>query len=989
MKGTAMECPACHKDTSASLTFCERCGAPLPLDQGETEALTHWSEPAASASHQPEIAVGSRIGGRYEVIRMLGRGGMGAVCLAHDSELDRNVAIKIIRGDLAGRAGVLERFKRELLIAQRVTHPNVVRIYDLGVAGPLRFITMEYIEGEDLRDVTKKRGRLAPRDAAGITVQVCRGLAAAHAAGIVHRDLKPANIMIDASGRVAVMDFGVARSMANTADEPALPRGHGSSPDLTAMQGLVGTPIYMSPEQARGQPVDHRSDLFSVGIILFQLISGSVPAAGPTAKETLKNRRVGRCTPLIEVEPSTPPGLNAIVMRCLEPEPGKRYQSAEEVANALEAWLRGEQAPAAAKTERSRLGKWAGIAAVAALAGSAGIYTWTNRTPKVAAPHEPVRVLIADFANTTGNPVLDGALEPMLALNLEGAPFITLYNRSQAHRLALQMSGAAALDLKAAQLVAQREGVNLIVTGAVSGDRTRYKLTLTAIDAANGQSLAEHSSSVSSTENMVRAVAESAAQLRNKLGDRTPVATQVAAAETFTSKSLEASRAYSDAQDLQWKGKLDEALAAYRSAVEKDPDLGRAYSGMAVTLTNLNRRKEAEEMYRLAMSKIDRMSDREKYRTRGAYYLFRKDYEKAAEEFQGLVKAYPADTAGLGNLALAYLYHRDTAAAVEVGRKAVAIYPGNILQSNNLGLYEMYAGDFEAALRDFNRVLAVNATYERAFIGIGLSQLALDRESEAEAAYGKLAALSARGASISALAMADLALYEGRAKDAIGILEAAIRADGSARDSARVARKWIALGEAWLESGNRSAAADAASKAVAASEEDSVLYAGAMVMLGAGQEARALAYQGQLSARLGPVPDVLSKLIQAEVKQRRREFREAISIYQAAAKVSDTWLGRYGRGRAYLGAGAFTEADAEFDLCLKRRGEATAVFLDEEPSYRYVAGLYYEKARAQEGLSSTSGARASYQTFLKIQAKADPGSARVEDARKRLAALPR
>src|SRR5690242_5773901 len=265
-----MQCPLCQAENLPSAAVCTKCSTPLPLndddlgatiaDQTLTEgppprATYAWSvavdPPAGAPSAQGEELIGAILAERYEILALLGQGGMGAVYKARDTELDRLVALKLIRPELASNPEILRRFKQELILAREVTHRNVIRIFDLGQAKGIKFITMEFVEGRDLRVVLKEKGKLPPDEAVQIISQVCRALEAAHAAGVVHRDLKPQNIMLDAKDRVFVMDFGIAHSL--------------ETPGMTQTGALMGTPEYMSPEQARGMKVDERSDLFALG----------------------------------------------------------------------------------------------------------------------------------------------------------------------------------------------------------------------------------------------------------------------------------------------------------------------------------------------------------------------------------------------------------------------------------------------------------------------------------------------------------------------------------------------------------------------------------------------------------------------------------------------------------------------------------------------------------------------------------------------------
>src|SRR5438105_638546 len=267
---------------------------------------------------------GTLLGGRYSILRLLGQGGMGAVYKARDLELDRVIALKVIRPELASNPGILQRFKQELILARHVTHKNVIRIYDLGDADGLKFITMEYVDGEDLRALLGRHNEFSPTEAVEIVQQICRALEAAHAEGVIHRDLKTQNVMRDSQGRIVVMDFGLARSL--------------EAPGMTQTGALVGTLEYMSPEQALGTVLDQRSDLFAVGLIFYELLTGKAPYKADTAIASLMKRTHERAVPASDVDASVPVSLSAIVSRCLERDPSNRYESATELLRELDAW---------------------------------------------------------------------------------------------------------------------------------------------------------------------------------------------------------------------------------------------------------------------------------------------------------------------------------------------------------------------------------------------------------------------------------------------------------------------------------------------------------------------------------------------------------------------------------------------------------------------------------------------------------------------------
>jgi tetratricopeptide (TPR) repeat protein len=299
----------------------------------------------------------------------------------------------------------------------------------------------------------------------------------------------------------------------------------------------------------------------------------------------------------------------------------------------------------------------------------------------------------------------------------------------------------------------------------------------------------------------------------------------------------------------------------------------------------------------------------------------------------------------------------------------------------------MYAGDFGTAIRESERLLMLNPSFEKAYICLGISQLANGDEAAAAETYRRLGALSAWGASASAVGLADIALFDGRPDDAISILEKGEGADMAAKDASRAAEKWAMLAQAWLMKGQNGKAFAAARTAADRSTDERLLYPAAMVFFEIGKPDDALELSRKLNQRLEPDPGAYAKLVQAEAQMRQKNYREAIRTFQEAKKIADTWLGRFGLGRAYLEAGAYTDADTEFDACAKRKGEATAVFLDDEPSWRYFAPVYYYQGRAREGLQSPAAADA-YRSYLKLRGRStnDPLA---KDAQRRLSAMER
>ncbi|MGC2743003.1 MAG: tetratricopeptide repeat protein, partial [Candidatus Angelobacter sp.] len=575
-------------------------------------------------------------------------------------------------------------------------------------------------------------------------------------------------------------------------------------------------------------------------------------------------------------------------------------------------------------------------------------------------------------------------LESSFALAMEGAPFISAYNRTQARKTLSTIDPSAnLLNEASASLVALREGVNVVISGTVEKLGNGYKISCKAVDPVSSKTLGSAEAETNAKSGVLQAVAQLADKMRRLLGDTTPDSSRLQQQETVTSSSLEAVHEYAVAQDLQFSGKWEEALPHYSKAIELDPNMGRAYAGMAAMSANMGHKADAEKYYQTAMAHIDRMSDREKYRTRGGYYLMTRQPDKAIQEFNALVEQYPADAAGPTNLALSYFFTRDMQKAMEQGRRSVDISPKAVLQRTNLALYSIYAGDYASGAKAAQEVLSANPNSADALGALAIAQTGEGDFSSATATYKKLEALGVRGASMANIGLADIAELQGHNAEAITLLEKGIATDVAAKESGGAAAKAIALGQAYISQSDKKKTLSAADSAIKLDQQASVLMAAGELYVNAGDTARASKLVIQLSARIEPEPQLYAALLQGAISLSRGQKMDAIQSFENAQKISNSWLGHFYLGKAYIQNGSFTEADSEFELCLKRRGEASAVFLDDVPTLRLVPPVYYFLARAQEGLKSPAAAE-SYRTFLKMQP--DGSSELITDARHRLEA---
>ena len=964
-----MRCPSCGNELGSSSLRCPACGyTPDAVATGfaASSAPTGFT-PSASARPSAVTADGPLVPGqpfgpRYHVIRVLGAGGMGVVYHAWDGELGVAVALKVIRPEVLGDPGsageVERRFKRELVLARQVTHKNVVRIHDLGELEGIKYLTMPFVEGEDLASVLKREGKLPVPRALLIAKQVASGLAAAHEVGVVHRDLKPENIMIEADGDALIMDFGISRSVS------------ASTGTATQMGAVLGTLEYMAPEQAQGVAVDHRADIYSFGLVMYDMLAGRqrIALRDNNAMSEMMSRMQQGPTALRSLDPSVPEPFARIIERCLTALPDARYQATTELVKDLESLTPDGHLlqipipppPVAQGIPRRTAGIAAGI--VIALAGVGGWWALGSRDAgQSAAPREPVSVLIANFDNRANDEQFDGLIEQALAVGIEGASFVTAFPRRDALRAAQTLAPEKPMNEEVARLVSISRGIDMVVAGSIALEGGEYKLSLRMVnpaDAPGSKARFEWDTDISSKDEVLKAVGQAAAQVRHALGDSTDE--RAGAAETFTARSLDAAHAYARAQELQWAGKAEEAIAEYQRAIQLDPELGRAYSGLAALYNNRGLRAEAKVFYDKALANIDRMTEREKLRTRGAYYLFTRNSDAAITALTELVTRYPADTAGLTNLAVAHFYRRDMAKALEEGEKPVRIYPEDTVSRTNLALFAMYAGDFERVEKEAAKVLEMsNGRAFKGYVTQALSFLARGEVAKAKEAYRKLADVPEVGQSYSADGLADIALYEGKTDEATQILTAGIVADEAIKRTDAAARKRIVLAETQLLAGNKAAALAGAIEAQKQSSDDSVQYRAGRLFALAGQYDRAVQIAAALGERLTTDPQIYGRLIDGEVALAQGRGRDAAAAFMAAQKLADTWLGRFALGRALLqlkDADSLHQARESFEACAKRAGEATAVFLDDVPTFRYMPPVreYLEQVRQAQNANKGS-----------------------------------
>jgi len=650
---------------------------------------------------------GSVLGGRYDILHLLGEGGMGAVYKAKDRELDRFVALKVIHPELANRPEVLQRFKQELILARQVTHKNVIRIYDLGEADGIKFISMDYVDGQDLKTLLKQKGKLAPEEVISIISQVCRALNAAHAEGVIHRDLKPQNIMVDNDRKVTVMDFGIARSM--------------ETPGLTQTGALLGTPEYMSPEQAKGEEAGAQSDLFALGIISYELLTGKTPYRADTALATMLKRTQERARPPVDLDPAIPRYLSDVVVRCLEIDPQLRYRGATEILQHLGVRRRPREGDVVLRRPWLRLPalapKWIATA-LAVLVLAVASFLWREKilprpTAKPKASVQPISLAILPFRNASGDSTLDWlgpSLAEMLRTDMGQSSYLRTVSSDRLFQILhdLRITPGSSFDPDTLRRIAEFTNADGLLWGQYLkvGDQIRIDATLEDVKRQRASPLKVEAAS---EKELLRAIDQLARSVQQDLALPSDILKELHSTSLKpSSKSIPALGYYNEGLQLAREGKHLEAVRKFEASTREDPEFGLAYSGLAQNYATLGYDNEAEKFSRKAVDLSGKLPPQEKYRILANHARILNDNRKAIESYENLAKVSPNDLDV--QFTLGGLY--ETAGSFDRAReryaKLLALdpkYGGALL---GMGRVEIRGGNAQASLEYLNRALSIS-----------------------------------------------------------------------------------------------------------------------------------------------------------------------------------------------------------------------------------------------------------------------------------------
>ncbi len=940
----------------------------------------------------------------YRIVEKLGGGGMGVVYKAEDTRLHRFVALKFLPPEVARDPQALARFQREAQAASALNHPNICTIHDVGEQDGNAFIVMEHVDGVTLR--YKIAGRPLDLDALlRFAIEIADALDAAHSAGFIHRDIKTANVMITKRGQAKVLDFGLAKMSGPSPD-----RGSGPDDstfvgrDLTTAGDTLGTVANMSPEQIEGKTLDGRSDLFSFGIVLYEMATGRLPFDKPTKGATFGAILHEQPIPVRQWNPGMPGRLEEIVHKALEKNRDLRYHHASEMRADLQRLKRdlesGHSSTASAVVVEKPLPVWSGkrwkvaipvllCTALVIVIVAGGLYYRLHQSKPLT---DKDTIVLSDFTNTTGASVFDDTLKQGLSVQLEQSPFLDLVSERKVNET-LKLMGRSAGDRLTPEVtreVCQRTGSKAMLTGSIAGLGSQYVIGLKAVDCNTGDVLAEAQEQAAGKEAVLKALDNAAVSLRGKLGESlSSVQKYATPVEEATTPSLEALKVYSLGRKMHYAKGDTAALPFYKRAAELDPNFARAYVSMSGAYSDLNELSRAAENARKAYELREKVSERERLSIEANYYLTATgELEKAAQTYELWQQTYPRDELPHINLGFISASLGNWEKALEEAREAMHLEPHNTTNYLNLGNAYVSLNRLDEAEAVYNQ--AAEHKLEGETLLANRYQMAFLKGDTTQMEQLTVAAMGKPGTEDLLLAsQADTEAWYGKLKNAHELTRRAM--DSAQHNDAKEAAATYQVAAALREvEGNRKQALADADAAVRLAPNRDVQAMAALALARAGDTAAAENLAAELDKTF-PLDTLVQRYwqptIRAAVALERKDPNRAVELLNLASTVE---LGQttnltvilcpaYLRGEAYLMLHDGNRAAAEFQKFIDHYGLVL--------NFPWGALARFGLARAYAMQGSTVKARAAYQDFLTLWKDADPDIPILKEAKAEYAKL--
>jgi len=1031
-------CPICKSENPDPPGLCKTCGTPIELPEPHSFSTETIITPQTPVEGEKLFA------GRYRVLSLLGEGGMGKVYRVQDTRLQEEMALKFLKPEIANNPVFIQRFRSELKLARKITHRNVCRVFDFHEEEGTPYITMEYVKGENLKSLIRRKGKLKEAEAIDIAAQVAEGLAEAHDLGVIHRDLKPDNILIDSSGRVKIMDFGIARSIDDSG--------------LTQTGHMIGTPDYISAEQAAGQPADHRADIYALGILLYEMMTGELPFKGDSVISVVLQHKEKTPGDPREINPEISTGLSSLILCCLEKDRERRCQDARELLENLRDLSRGAEPTIAAGKAK---GRWftgwkrtavVSMAAIVLIAVVLIILLTQGRSPSTAVEEKRPSLAVVYFENNTGDENLahwSKAFAELLTTDLSQSKYLDVLSGDRVFKILedLGQLEASGYSSDVLEQVARKGKVRHILRGSYMKAGSRFRVSISLKDMETGEIVGSRTAEAEGEENLFTLVDDLTRQIKSDMHlSLEQISNDIdrEAAEVTTS-SPQAYKLYIEGMRHHYRAQYQLCIEFMDKAIAIDPGFASAYALKAWSYDSTGYHKEFVKMMTKAFELSYRVPERERFKISSGYYLrVKNDIPRAKEEFEKHISLYPDDIYAIHSLGFLYFstfeeykksleyLRRNVENRVEMFYSYYLVAWAEMCLGNyenardvceryisemgdhpeiRLSLSYQYfcRGDFERALVEVEKAaeLGKSGTFWKYSMMGGILQAKGDLAG-AEGYYREMVGsrnvlAEVRGREFLGL----LALLRGRYQESRTEIEQGVKLLGVHRDEANLSKLYSHLAYIGLRTGDYEVALEACAMALKYGDKSSdpfnavdlALHLQGLCQLAASNttEARKTAEALEAKARQGlsrrSMKNYLHLAGSIEMEEGNNDnaityFEKAVSLLPAQNQDDLVGFKHFLRrtlylaslGKAYFRAGYMDKAQRTFETL-------TALTIGRHYYGDLYVKAYYWLGKISEEQDKSEEAAAYYRTFLKLWEKADAEIPELSDARARLESL--